>query len=547
MQDRWRGLTADGRHRASGAWDDRLLDSHLASAAACASAQVAVIDGERRISYGELDDLVGRMAMSLLALGVEPGDVVSWQLPNWWEAFVAHHAAIRIGAVSNPLMPILRERELLFMLAHARTRVLLVPENFRGFAFAAMAHELQTSLPELEHVIVVRPAGADDRSFSNLVAPGGGPVVMPAIERSADDPVLLLYTSGTEADPKGAVHSHNTLGYEVRSIIELYEVSPADVVFMPSPVAHITGVLYGLHLPSFLAVPVVVQDVWEPAHALRLIACERGSFMVAATPFLHMLVHHPELAQHDVGSLRLFACGGADVSPALVRLATDQLEACVVRVYGSTEFPTLCSGRRADPLERRAESDGQVIGSAEARIVREDGSTADAGEVGELWARGAERFLGYLDPELTERATAPGAWFRTGDLATIDADGYIAISGRKKDIIIRGGENISSKEIEDLLLEHDSVREVAIVGMPDPVMVERACAFIVPREGERPGLEELARFLIEQKIARQKLPERLELVDELPKTPSGKIKKFELRTRAIALVASDQARGATGS
>jgi len=244
-----------------------------------------------------------------------------------------------------------------------------------------------------------------------------------------------------------------------------------------------------------------------------------------------MLTEHPDLACRDVSSLRVFGCGGADVSPALVRRATERLGTCVVRIYGSTEFPTLSCGRLEDSVDRRAETDGRPIGRARVRCVNEDGLEVAQGEPGELLVRGPELFLGYLDSAVTATSLTPDGWFRTGDLGVIEPDGAVVIRGRRKDIIVRGGENISVKEVEDLMLESPEVREVAIVAMPDPVMVERMCAYVVPELGCRPTVASIGAALINSGLMRQKLPERVELVDELPKTPSGKVKKFELRTR----------------
>jgi cyclohexanecarboxylate-CoA ligase len=526
------------RHRRAGDWDDRLLGSYLDQAAANRASKVAVVDGDVRLTYAELKDRVDRVTAALQGLEVGPDDVVAWQLPNWWEALVLHHAIVAAGAISNPLMPILRERELRFTLEQAEARVLVVPERFRGFDHAGLADELARTVPALEHVVVVRPR-ARARSFARLLgasADEGAPA-----DRSPDDAVLLLYTSGTEAVPKGAVHSHNTLGYEDRSIRDLYSLTADDVVFMPSPVGHITGVLYGLHLPPMLGSAVVFQDVWNPEVALGLIERERCSFVVGATPFLHGLTHSPRLGDHDVSSLRNFACGGADVSPSLVRTATERLGCCVARVYGSTEVPTATGGGPADTLERRAETDGPPIGSTEVRVLDAEGHPVGADVTGELRLRGPDQFLGYLDPALNDSAIDADGWFRSGDLASVDAEGYVVIRGRQKDIIVRGGENISSREVEDLLLEDPHVAKVAIVAMPDPVMVERACAYVVPAPGRRPTLPELANRLEGRGIAKQKLPERLELVEELPMTPSGKVKKFELRARIAAQLARDRA------
>jgi cyclohexanecarboxylate-CoA ligase len=486
----------------------------------------AIIDRDQELTYREFHERVTAAAGLLRRHGVVKGDVVSFQLPNWWEAFVIHFAAIRIGAVSNPIMAIMRERELGFMLDQAGSRILFVPETYRGFDHRKMAELLQHDLPRLAHVIAVR-GPEDDASFARQLEEG--PSDTQAAERHADDPVLLLFTSGTESDPKGAVHSHNTLGYEDRSIIEHFGLTSADVVFMPSPVAHITGVLYGFHLATFLSSTVVIQDRWDASVALETIERERCSFVLAATPFLQGLVDEAERTPRDTTSLRMFSCGGADVPPQLIRLATERLGCVAARVYGSTEFPTLCAGRSLDPLDRRAETDGRLIGAAEVRIADEDGRSVAVGEVGDVYVRGPEAFLGYLDKARTEAAVDADGWFATGDRARMDSDGYLAIAGRTKDIIVRGGENISAKEVEDLIFEHPDVKEVAIVAMSDPVMVEKACAVVVPVPGAVVDLDGLVAHLATKRIARQKLPERLEIVRELPKTPTGKVQKFRLR------------------
>jgi cyclohexanecarboxylate-CoA ligase len=296
-----------------------------------------------------------------------------------------------------------------------------------------------------------------------------------------------------------------------------------------------------------LATTVVLQDIWDPSAALRLIERHRCSFTVAATPFLHGLTYHPRLAEHDIGSLRIFACGGADVPSALIREAGRRLGCVTMRIYGSTEFPTLSASPLDAPEATRSETDGRAIGAAEFRIVDDAEADVEPGRIGELLVRGPELFLGYLrDADNADAFTADG-YFHTGDLATSD-DGYVSIRGRKKDIILRGGENISVTEVEDLLFGHPAVREVAVVAMPDPVMVERACAFVVPEPGSAPTLEDLARFLLTKKLAKQKLPERLEVVEELPKTQSGKIQKFRLREiirERLAAEHGDVMRGTT--
>ncbi|HEY3881791.1 MAG TPA: AMP-binding protein [Trebonia sp.] len=533
------------RTRLAGYWRDVLIDAHVAAAAREFPEAVAVIEGPARITYRDLEESVRAVAAGLAGLGVGPGEAVSWQLPNWHEALILHHAVLRLGAVSNPIIPIYRQREVGYILRQARSRVIVVPETFRRFDYAGMLAGLRSALPDLRHVVVARSASRPGTAPGTQTAPGTGtgagrPLLFeellrcdgeaaPAVARDPDDPMLLMFTSGTTADPKGVLHTHNTLDYECRSIIDVYGLRPDDVVWMPSPVTHITGLLYGLQLPAMLGTRVVLQDTWDPAAALRLIEAERCTFTVAATPFLHGLVHHPELASYDVSSLRVFACGGADVPPGLIRQAGQRLAVTATRVYGSTEFPTLSTSRPDAPEDKRAGTDGQSIGGAEYRIVGDSGADLPAGETGELLVRGPEMFPGYLAAADNEGAFTVGGWFRTGDLASADDDGYVSIRGRKKDIIVRGGENISATEVENILFEHPAVREVAVVAMPDPVLTERACVFIVPVPGATPTLADLNEYLAGQQLARQKLPERMEIVTELPKTQSGKVQKFRLR------------------
>ena len=514
------------RERESGAWVDRFIDGYVADAARTAPEKPVIVDGSGVLSYAEANRSIDAIARALARLGVCRGDVVSWQLPNWHEAFLLHHGVLRAGAVSNPIVPIYRRHEVEYMLREAGSRVLVIPETFRGFDFVAMAEELRPALPGLEHVVVVRPRNPVESSFTDLTRDDGPPL---DVERSPDDPMLLMFTSGTTARPKGVLHTHNTLDYENRSIIDVFGLDENDTVFMPSPLSHITGLLYGIQLPAMLRTTAVLQDVWEPREALALLAKHRCSMTVAATPFLHGLTHHPDLARFDLSALRLFACGGADVPPGLVRAARTLLDCYVTRIYGSTEVPTLSTSSPHDPVGKGAQTDGRMIGGASFRIVDATGFPVAAGEIGDLEAKGPETFVGYLRPEHAADAFTADGWFRTGDLASADSAGFLSIRGRSKDIVLRGGENISVTEIEELLFEHPDVVEVAIVAMPDPVMVERACAFVVAREGARLTLTGLTAFLDGFGVAKQKYPERLELAGELPKTQSGKIQKFLLR------------------
>lgn len=516
------------RYTKPGLWEDHLVDAYVAEAARRFPDSPAVYDRGRAWTFAQVEGLVQRTARMLWDLGVRPGEAVSWQLPNWLEGIVLHQAALRIGAVSNPIVAIYREREVGFILRQARSKVYFAPASFRNFDYVGMIEKLRPDLPDLHHVVVVAETAPEGTwAFHDLLDKVAEPP--PDIARSANDTVLLLYTSGTTADPKGALHTHNTLDYENRTIIDLFSLDERDVIFMPSPITHITGLLYGAQLPFMLGAGVVLLDVWDPHEAVALIDRHRCTFAVGATPFLHGILSRTEEREAGASSLRIFGCGGADVPPDLIRRATTRLGGFVTRVYGSTEYPTALSGRPGDALEKCATTDGRPIADAQVRVVTVDGEAAGGATEGELQVRGPELFLGYLDERLNDDSFVDDGWFKTGDLATVDEDGFVQITGRKKDIIIRGGENISAKEIEDLIFEHPKVAEVSVVGMPDPVLVERICAFVVPRADETIELEELVAFLRTHGIANQKLPERLMIQAELPKTASGKIQKFRLR------------------
>jgi cyclohexanecarboxylate-CoA ligase len=525
------------RYRRDGLWTEELIDGFLSAVVAdpAAAAQPAIVDGDLTITYAELERHVAAIAGALHGLDVRKGDVVSWQLPNWWEAVALHYAILRCGAVSNPIVPIHRRREVEFILRQAETKVFVHPAEFRGFDYNRMVAEMTPQLPGLKHTAVVRGDATAGLTFQALLSADAAPHV----DRTAHDPAVLMYTSGTTAEPKGVVHTHATLVCENRGLTRIWGLTKEDRVFMPSPLTHITGLLYGIQLPSMLGTMVVLQDVWEPKAALRLIERSRCTFVAAATPFLRALLSCDELDERDISSLRCFMCGGADVPPQLIRDADARLAAVVARGYGSTEYPTATQGWIDASLDSRADTDGRPAEWTELRVVDAVGADLPLGERGELLVRGPERFIGYLVPPPGEQVFDADGWFATGDLARLDSRGHLTIEGRKKDIILRGGENISAKEVEDHLLTHPKIADVAVVAMPDPVMVERACAFIVVAEDDAPTLRELADHLLGRGLAIQKAPERLELVDELPKNSAGKVEKVRLRAHISALLASD--------
>ncbi|MCF8565040.1 AMP-binding protein [Alicyclobacillus tolerans] len=517
-----------------GYWNNENLTSYLERAVRECPDQTAVIDSYSRLTFRELYEQVTRFAGSLRAHGVGLGDVVSFQMPNWCESVVIHQAAAMIGAISNPIIPIYRKKEVRYILTESQTKVLVIPAVFRNFNYLEQTREIAEECPVLQRIVVIdkfeqRPELVGDRevAFSEFMKAGTPhPVVQPV---GKADPALLLYTSGTTANPKGVIHTHNTLIHENKTMIRRYELGRDDVVFMPSPVTHITGLLYGLELPFMIQGKVVLQDIWDPIQAIKFLTEEQCTWSVGATLFLRDIVQG--LSESDRTKIRLkaFCCGGADVPPSLITHAASELGCYVTRVYGSSEYPTLTACGYDDPLEKAAHTDGRMFEGSFAKILNPNGTEAKTGEVGELAVKGPEMFLGYLQSELNPDSFTDDGFFLTGDLAVFDSDGYLEIKGRKKDIIIRGGENISVKEVEDLLFQHPSIASVAVVAVPDDKMGEKACACVVPQADATLSLSDVRRFLVDQGIAMQKIPEYLEILQEMPMTPSGKIKKFVLR------------------
>ncbi|MGH2829778.1 MAG: AMP-binding protein [Actinomycetota bacterium] len=481
---------------------------------------VALIDGKRSVSFTEASALIERVAAHLRAAGAGPGQVVSWQLPNWWEAAIIHHAILHAGAIPNPLNAIFRERELRHVLAEARPSIVFVPERFRGFDAAATVRAVRPDAT----VVVVRGSGSP--SLGQWLSE---PASLEAEPRADHAPALLLYTSGTTSDPKGVVHTHASLAAEVASLEAVHAITPSDRYLGGSPVTHIAGLVYGVLMPFVLGTATVLLERWDPDAAVEAIERDGATFMTGAPVFLQTLAAH--VAKPPVGGFRLFSTGGGVIDTTMVQDAEAALGCTVKRAYGSTEMPTLTATAFDDPPSIRLGTDGRVIGEAEMRIVR-DGRDVPAGEEGEIWARGPELFAGYRNAALDETVFEDG-WFKTGDLGTVDGAGILRVTGRLGDIIIRAGENISVTEVEALIATHPAVAEVAVVGMPDAAVGERACAFVVPRPGATLTLESLVAHLASLKIAKQKFPERLEIRDSLPQTASGKTARAALRAELL--------------
>jgi cyclohexanecarboxylate-CoA ligase len=525
------------KYTSEGLWAGRVITDVLDEVAAASPDKLAAIDARGEITYGELKRLSDRAALGLLELGVQPGDVVSFQLPNWIEFLVVHFAVTRIGAVNNPLIPIYRDREVGFMVGLAKSTVIVVPQEFRGYDYPGMVERLRSDWPEMAHVLVVDGPTTDTQaSWTEFIETPWeerrDPGELAGLRPDPDDVTLLIFTSGTTGEPKGVMHTHNTLIAANAPLPERLGVSKDDVIHMASTFAHLTGFLYGARLPTQVGgATAVYQDVWDAERFVDLVEQHRISYTSAATPFLHDTLCAPGLAGRDVSSLRLFCCMGAPIPRAIVREAKQKLPGLtVLGGWGQSENALVTLGIPGDPEEKIVERDGYPWPGMEIRTVGFDGTPLAAGQEGRLQVRGPFLFVGYAERLEMTRASFDGDWFDTGDLAVVDEDGYLNITGRTKDVIIRGGENIPVAYIENVLYEHPALSGVAVVGVPDPRLQERACAVVTLQPGvEGFTLAELKAFLEEKGVARQYWPESLEVVGELPRTASGKIQKFQLR------------------
>jgi acyl-CoA synthetase (AMP-forming)/AMP-acid ligase II len=529
---------AAARYRAAGYWRDETLADVARRACREAPDHPLLIEGDRRLTRAEAWDAASRLAAFFLSRGLEPGDVVSFQLPNWIEAAVIALAARRCGLLLNPIPPIYRESEVGYILEDCRAKLVFVPQVFRKHDHQRMLEGLRSRLRSLQDVVVVRGGRTDGMAWEHALSLAAArDDALPPIDPAAA--MVVMYTSGTTGRPKGVLHSHYTFDYRVRSMAEAWSIGPSDVVFMPSPVTHITGAYWAFDMPWVAGSASVLMDVWSAAEGIDCIEKNRCTVTGGATPFLRQLLETAAGRPAAMASLRIFFCGGTIVSADLIREAAASYPQCLFfRAYGSTEMPTTTLGiRERAHADLGAETDGEVVPPTEVRIVdASSGADVADGEEGEILVRGPEQLVGYVHPDDNVGAFDEDGYFRMGDLGRRVHGRYLVITGRKKDIIIRSGENISPKEVEDVLATHPAVADVAIVAMPSAETGEKGCAFVVLRPGQTIDLaDDVRRFLDRAGLARQKCPEHLVIVDELPRVPSGKVSKDVLRARAKAI------------
>ncbi|MBZ5738375.1 AMP-binding protein [Nocardioides mangrovi] len=526
----------------AGSWQPTSFNQLLAEQARAQPDDTFVFDSTTSISYAAMHERALRLAVGLKRAGLTAGDRIAVQLPNWTEFPLIAAAANRIGVVLVPIMPIYRGDEVGFVLRHSGARAVITCGEFRGFDHHAMMRSLLAEAPEVENLYVARGTGADSLAALEV----GGDLAALAAEAgpdaSPDDPFLIVYTSGTTSRPKGCFHTFNTIRASAAAIRASLDYGRDDVQFGPSPVTHSTGLVTSVVLPLLVGASSYLMEVFEPGEALRRIEQHRLTAAVTATPFLQMLMQAYDPDQHDASSLRLWVCAGSPIPGSVVERSREMFAGCrTLSLYGRSEnfLTTMCTVR--DDEGRSITSDGSAVAGAEVKIVGTDGLEVPRGEEGDIAYRGPSHMIEYFhDDEETALLFTPEGFSRSGDLGRMDADGYVRVTGRLKDIVIRGGMNISARELEEHLLRHPGIANVAAVGMPDERLGEKVCVYVVLAPGAEPlELADVTAYLREHEVATQKLPERLELVPELPMTATGKIQKHLLRAQIAAQLESE--------
>jgi acyl-CoA synthetase len=515
----------------SGWWTDKPVADSIGDIARAEPQRVAIVDRSGTMTYAQLDQSVRRAAAGLWNLGLRGGDVLAIQLPNWREFAVFQQAAARIGVAYVPLLPQLREAEIGYLLSACKAKVIVVPGVHRNFDHVAMVNALRSKLPSLKAVFSVDRTPGATHVDAFLAQDWDTSESDAAASKGIDGNALraILFTSGTESRPKGVLHSYNTLFYSLKLHREYFSLTPEDCILVASPVGHATGAVNGLEMTFLVGCKAMLLEQWNPQVAIETIARERCTMMWGATTFFTDLVRATNLREHDTSCFRLALTAGAPVPRKLVT----EVEACfgayLIAAYGQSEGQNIAINRLDDPIEKITGSDGCFNVGVDYKLVDSERIEVPSGATGELAYRGPNVCHGYLEPAHTAAAFDQEGFIYSGDLASIDVDGYLRILGRRKDIIIRGGENISPSEIEDVLFKHPGIKAVTVIGYPDERLGQRACAVVIPKDGVTVTLADISSFLDKLKMAKFKYPERVILVDQLPMTPSGKVRKEALR------------------
>ncbi|EHU9077070.1 medium-chain fatty-acid--CoA ligase [Escherichia coli] len=528
-------------YRQQGLWGDASLADYWQQTARAMPDKIAVVDNHgASYTYSALDHAASCLANWMLAKGIESGDRIAFQLPGWCEFTVIYLACLKIGAVSVPLLPSWREAELVWVLNKCQAKMFFAPTLFKQTRPVDLILPLQNQLPQLQQIVGVDKLAPATSSLSLSQIIADNTPLTTAITTHGDELAAVLFTSGTEGLPKGVMLTHNNILASERAYCARLNLTWQDVFMMPAPLGHATGFLHGVTAPFLIGARSVLLDIFTPDACLALLEQQRCTCMLGATPFVYDLLNVLEKQPADLSALRFFLCGGTTI-PKKVARECQQLGIKLLSVYGSTESSPHAVVNLDDPLSRFMHTDGYAAAGVEIKVVYDARKTLPPGCEGEEASRGPNVFMGYFDePELTARALDEEGWYYSGDLCRMDEAGYIKITGRKKDIIVRGGENISSREVEDILLQHPKIHDACVVVMPDERLGERSCAYVVLKAPHHSlSLEEVVAFFSRKRVAKYKYPEHIVVIEKLPRTASGKIQKFLLRKDIMRRLTQD--------
>ncbi|EHV2995963.1 medium-chain fatty-acid--CoA ligase [Escherichia coli] len=528
-------------YRQQGLWGDASLADYWQQTARAMPDKIAVVDNHgASYTYSALDHAASCLANWMLAKGIESGDRIAFQLPGWCEFTVIYLACLKIGAVSVPLLPSWREAELVWVLNKCQAKMFFAPTLFKQTRPVDLILPLQNQLPQLQQIVGVDKLAPATSSLSLSQIIADNTPLTTAITTHGDELAAVLFTSGTEGLPKGVMLTHNNILASERAYCARLNLTWQDVFMMPAPLGHATGFLHGVTAPFLIGARSVLLDIFTPDACLALLEQQRCTCMLGATPFVYDLLNLLEKQPADLSALRFFLCGGTTI-PKKVARECQQRGIKLLSVYGSTESSPHAVVNLDDPLSRFMHTDGYAAAGVEIKVVDDARKTLPPGCEGEEASRGPNVFMGYFDePELTARARDEEGWYYSGDLCRMDEAGYIKITGRKKDIIVRGGENISSREVEDILLQHPKIHDACVVAMPDERLGERSCAYVVLKAPHHSlSLEEVVAFFSRKRVAKYKYPEHIVVIEKLPRTASGKIQKFLLRKDIMRRLTQD--------
>lgn len=528
-------------YRQQGLWGDASLADYWQQTARAMPDKIAVVDNHgASYTYSALDHAASCLANWMLAKGIESGDRIAFQLPGWCEFTVIYLACLKIGAVSVPLLPSWREAELVWVLNKCQAKMFFAPTLFKQTRPVDLILPLQNQLPQLQQIVGVDKLAPATSSLSLSQIIADNTPLTTAITTHGDELAAVLFTSGTEGLPKGVMLTHNNILASERAYCARLNLTWQDVFMMPAPLGHATGFLHGVTAPFLIGARSVLLDIFTPDACLALLEQQRCTCMLGATPFVYDLLNLLEKQPADLSALRFFLCGGTTI-PKKVARECQQRGIKLLSVYGSTESSPHAVVNLDDPLSRFMHTDGYAAAGVEIKVVDDARKTLPPGCEGEEASRGPNVFMGYFDePELTARALDEEGWYYSGDLCRMDEAGYIKITGRKKDIIVRGGENISSREVEDILLQHPKIHDACVVAMPDERLGERSCAYVVLKAPHHSlSLEEVVAFFSRKRVAKYKYPEHIVVIEKLPRTASGKIQKFLLRKDIMRRLTQD--------